>query len=87
MVKLVHDRLAKIFPIKRVYQTFVPSYPSGWFLLGFASKKYDYDNIDADKFNSLGIKTQYYNPEVHLGAFALPNSLNKLVNAIPKKSK
>jgi spermidine synthase len=29
MVKLVHDRLAKIFPIKRVYQTFVPSYPSG----------------------------------------------------------
>jgi spermidine synthase len=73
-MKRAHQRLQECFPIAKVYQAHIPTYPSGHWLFGFASKKYDpIKNLDADKWNELGLKTRYYNTELHTGAFAIPN--------------
>ncbi len=69
-----HKRIVESFPISRVYQAHIPTYPSGHWLFGFASKKYlPIVDINADKWNALGIETDYYNTNLHKGAFYLPN--------------
>lgn len=36
-----HKLIKSVFPISSVYQAHVPTYPSGHWLFGFASNKYD----------------------------------------------
>jgi spermidine synthase len=73
-MKRAHKRIKESFPVARVYQAHIPTYPSGHWLFGFASKKYDpITDLDADKWNQLGLKTKYYNTDLHVGAFAIPN--------------
>lgn len=73
-MKRAHQRIRNSFPIARIYQAHIPTYPSGHWLFGFASKKYDpVKDLDADKWNKLGLKTRYYNTDLHKGAFAIPN--------------
>lgn len=75
-----HKRIRELFPVCRVYQAHIPTYPSGHWLFGFASKKYDPINNDGiEKWNDLGIETKYYNTELHKGAFALPNYVKKML--------
>lgn len=74
-----HRRIKEFFPVCRVYQFHIPTYPSGHWLFGFASKTVDPLDFDADKWNSLGINTRYYNTEIHKGSFALPTYVNKLL--------
>lgn len=40
-MRRAHKRIQDTFPIARVYQAHIPTYPSGHWLFGFASKKYD----------------------------------------------
>lgn len=69
-----HTKIASVFPISQVYQFHMPTYPSGHWLFGFASKKFNaVKDLKAEEWNSLGILTSYYNTELHKGAFALPN--------------
>lgn len=69
-----HKRIRDTFPVARVYQAHIPTYPSGHWLFGFASKKYDpVKDLKAEEWNKLGLKTGYYNTELHLGSFAIPN--------------
>ena len=69
-----HKRIVDSFPISRVYQAHIPTYPSGHWLFGFASKKYHpIGNLDEERWNRLRIRTRYYNTALHRGAFALPN--------------
>lgn len=69
-----HKRIVQCFPISRVYQAHIPTYPSGHWLFGFASKGYHpVDALDENSWNELKIKTRYYNTKLHTGAFALPN--------------
>ncbi|WP_407305821.1 polyamine aminopropyltransferase [Desulfosporosinus sp. SB140] len=75
-----HKRIKEFFPVCRVYQAHIPTYPSGHWLFGFASKAYDpLTHIDEQAWNSLGIKTKYYNTEIHKGCFALPNYVKELL--------
>jgi spermidine synthase len=75
-----HKRIKEFFPICRVYQAHIPTYPSGHWLFGFASKKYDpLTDIDERAWNSLGLQTKYYNTEIHKGCFALPNYVKELL--------
>lgn len=72
MIK-AHQRMIKYFPICEVYQLHMPTYPSGHWLFGFASKKFDaIRDLDADAWNQLGLQTKYYNTDIHVGSFALP---------------
>ncbi len=74
-----HRRIKEFFDICRVYQVHIPTYPSGHWLFGFASKNIDPLNADAEKWNALGIKTKYYNTELHKGCFAIPNYVKELL--------
>ena len=75
-----HEKIYGLFKIHRVYQAHIPTYPSGHWLFGFASKKYDpIQDLKAQDWNSLGIETKYYNTELHVGCFALPNYVKKLL--------
>lgn len=69
-----HQRIKQYFKICKVYQMHIPTYPSGHWIFGFASKKYDpVNDLDAEAWNRLGIQTKYYNTDIHKGAFAIPN--------------
>ncbi len=73
-MKRAHKRLVEIFPIARVYQAHIPTYPSGHWLFGYASKHYDpIDDLQEEAWNMLGIQTRYYNTVLHKGCFAIPN--------------
>jgi len=73
-MKRAHRRIREVFPVCRVYQAHIPTYPSGHWLFGFASKAADpVTDLDAGAWNALGLKTKYYNTDLHRGAFALPN--------------
>lgn len=75
-----HKRIVESFSISRVYQAHIPSYPSGHWLFGFASKKYHPTiNLRSNEWNSLNIKTNYYNTNLHKGAFYLPTYVQNLL--------
>lgn len=80
-VRDAHRHIAVEFPLSTVYQCHIPSYPSGHWLFGFASKKYHpIKDLDDGRWNKLGIKTRYYNTDLHRGAFALPNYVKELLD-------
>ena len=75
-----NKQLKAVFPIATVYQLHIPTYPSGHWLFGFASKKYHpVNDLKAYEWNKLGLETKYYNTELHKGSFALPNYVKKLI--------
>ncbi len=78
-----HKRIVQSFDLSRVYQAHIPTYPSGHWLFGFASKKYHpVGDLNATKWNSLGIKTKYYNTNLHKGSFYLPNYVEELLKDV-----
>ncbi|SHH97319.1 polyamine aminopropyltransferase [Clostridium grantii] len=81
-MKRANTKIKNIFPICRPYQYCIPTYPSGFWLFGFASKKLDpIKDLDADRWNSLGLKTKYYNTDLHVGAFALPSYVKEMLDS------
>jgi len=75
-MRKAHAKIKKFFSNALCYQAHIPTYPSGHWLFGFASSKFHpCEDLRADDWNKLGIKTKYYNTSLHLGAFALPNSV------------
>ena len=75
-----NKQLRAVFPFATVYQLHIPTYPSGHWLFGFASKKYNpVEDLKADEWNKFGIETRYYNTELHKGSFALPNYVKDLI--------
>lgn len=79
-MQLAHQKIRAFFPVCSVYQAHIPTYPSGHWLFGFASKKYHpLRDLDANAWNALGIQTNYYNTGLHIGCFALPIYVKKLL--------
>ena len=78
-----HRNLVKVFPLSRVYQAHIPSYSSGHWLFGFASKGvHPVKNLKAEQWKQLNIRTRYYNSKLHVGAFALPNYVQELLEKV-----
>lgn len=80
MVQRTHRRMRAVFPVAMVYQAHIPTYPSGHWLFGFASKNthpvYDFQ---PERWLALGLQTKYYNTDLHVGCFALPNSVKEVL--------
>lgn len=73
-MKRAHEKIRNLFPIATVYQAFIPTYPSGHWLFGFASKVYDpIKDFKPDLFVARKLVTKYYNIELHKASFVLPN--------------
>lgn len=78
-----HKRIYECFPISRVYQAHIPTYPSGHWLFGFASKKYHpIHDLREKEWKELGIKTRYYNLNLHKGSFYLPTYVEELLKDV-----
>lgn len=75
------NKLSEVFPIFEVYQYHMPTYPSGHWLFGFSSKAlHPIKDFDGDKWESLELKTKYYNTAIHTGAFALPTYVRDMID-------
>jgi spermidine synthase len=82
-MKRAHKRIYDSFPLCKVYQAHIPTYPSGHWLFGFASKKYHpVRDIDSKKWNALGIDTRYYNTNLHRGSFYLPVYVEEMLRDV-----
>lgn len=80
-MKRANKKLKEIFPISEVYQAHIPTYPSGHWLFGFASKKFSpIENQDRDGWEKLNLKTKYYNSNIHLGSFMLPQYVKEMLD-------
>ena len=79
-MKRSHKRIATTFPICKVYQAHIPTYAAGYWLFGFASKRYHpvVDN-DAARWEKYNLRTRYYTPRLHVGAFYLPAFLEEML--------
>ena len=78
-----HKNIVKTFPISRVYQAHIPTYAAGYWLFGFASKKYHpIDDLDAQAWSKLNLHTRYYTPRLHIGAFYLPAFLEEMLEEV-----
>ena len=81
--KRAHKRIVESFPISRVYQVHIPTYPSGHWLFGFASKKYHpIHDLHGAAWKLLGIDTRYYTPKLHQGSFYLPAYVEDLLRSV-----
>ncbi len=86
-MKRAHNRIKSIFPIALVYQAHIPTYPSGHWLFGFASKGLDpRTDLQDIYWNRLGLKTKYYNTLLHRGCFAISNNVRDALRESEKKS-
>ncbi len=78
-----HKRTVSTVPISRVYQAHIPTYAAGYWLFGFASKKYHpIDDFDRDKWLALHLQTNYYTVRLHTGAFFLPAFLERMLEEV-----
>ena len=78
-----HKRIVSTFPISRVYQAHIPTYPSGHWLFGFASRRYHpVHDLDGERWLERGIETRYYTPRLHMGAFCLPAYVERLLRKV-----
>ncbi len=65
---MAHRSISRVFPVSKLYQAHIPTYPSGHWLFGFASKGPDpLQGQQAERWNELGIRTRYYNTDLHRG--------------------
>lgn len=76
----MHRKAYQAFPVSRVYQAHIPTCSSGYWLFGFASKKYHpLVDFKPDEWKKLGIKTRYYTTNLHRGAFMLPKYVEDML--------
>ena len=76
----MHRKAYRSFPISRVYQAHIPTCPSGYWLFGFASKKYHpLSDFKPEHFNDRKMHTDYYTTNLHMGAFMLPKYVEDLL--------
>lgn len=76
----MHRKVFRSFPISRVYQAHIPTSPSGYWLFGFASKKYHpIKDFRPEVWNARKIETWYYTTHLHIGAFMLPKYVEDLL--------
>ncbi len=76
----MHNKASHSFPISRVYQAHIPTCSSGYWLFGFASKKYHpLHDFDEEHWLKRGIQTEYYTTHLHRGAFMLPQYVENML--------
>jgi len=76
LLKRLRQDIATLFPITRTYLAQIPLYPSGTHCFTIGSKKYD--PLTVDKSHVSQMETRYYNRDLQLSCFALPNFIQEL---------
>jgi spermidine synthase len=85
-VRTSAQRLSRHFEDWHFYAAAIPTYIGGIMTFGWATSNPALRHVDLTtlkaRLEATGLKLRYYNPEVHMGAFALPQYV---VDAIGKK--
>jgi len=83
-VRNTHARLKPLFADASFYLTVVPTYVGGMMTLGWgtddAALRHVPETVIAERFARAGFSTRYYTPAVHVGAFALPPFISRLMD-------
>ncbi|MDF2365898.1 polyamine aminopropyltransferase [Sneathiella sp.] len=78
-----YDRLSNLFKDVSFYLAAIPSYVGGVMAYGWATDEQDHRKVSlsrlVERYVEAGIATDYYTPEVHLAAFALPLHIQKML--------
>ncbi|HIV18074.1 MAG TPA: polyamine aminopropyltransferase [Candidatus Merdivicinus intestinigallinarum] len=81
-----HKLIVESFPLSRVYQAHIPTYPSGHWLFGFSTKKYHpLKDLNEKRWNDRGIYCRYYTTTLHKGAFYVPAYVEDLLRDVEAK--
>ncbi len=84
--RAMHRKVFSSFPISRVYQASIPTCPAGYWMFGFASKKYHpLKDFDPKRWNERNLKTWYYTTNLHRGAFMLPKYVEDILSEEEKR--
>lgn len=84
-MKKAHSKIKKTFPIAKVFGFNTPTYASGYWYFGFASKALDpVADVKSNEWKNFGLQTRYYTPELHYGAFALPAYVQEILASVDK---
>lgn len=82
-LKTSYDRLSSLFKDVSFYLAAIPSYVGGVMAYGWATDEPDHRKVSlarlVERYVEAGIATDYYTPEVHLAAFALPLHIQKIL--------
>jgi spermidine synthase len=83
-VQTTAGRMHGLFADWHFYMAAVPTYIGGSMTFAWGSTNSDYRKLPLDtlrqRFAGSGIVTRYYNPEIHIGAFALPQYVLQAIN-------
>lgn len=77
LIKKIWKSVSDIFPIGRLYTTFIPLYPSGMHCFTMGSKKYD--PLEWTPNREQTFKTRYYNAGIQRSTFVLPNFVKEML--------
>lgn len=78
-----HAKIRKTFPVAKVFGYNTPTYASGYWYFGFASKAFDpIADMKPEIWKRFGLKTKYYNVDLHKGAFALPSYVQDILASV-----
>jgi spermidine synthase len=79
------ERLKSLFADTAFYVAAVPTYYGGFMAFGWGSDSTAPRRVAADavarRYKAAGFDTRYYTPELHVGCFALPRFMQKLMPA------
>lgn len=82
-MKKVFYALDDLFPVSKMYLSYIPLYPAGMWSMACASKKTDPLSEDVirkiQENETLISSLKYFNPAVHRGSFALPNFVKDII--------
>lgn len=78
-VRATYEKFKSVFPIVEIFTVWIPTYPSGLWSFAFCSKKYHpIKDFHESKYQDYGY--QYYNKDLHRGAFAVPSFVKRLLD-------
>ncbi|MCH8567510.1 MAG: polyamine aminopropyltransferase [Balneolales bacterium] len=83
-IRSVQNAISDLFPIAKLFLTYIPLYPTGMWSMSIASKKRDplSDEVTSDinnRLSSFADTLKYYNQDVHSGCFALPGFVRQIL--------
>ena len=82
--KWLQNIARKLNPVFRqvfFFQAHIPTYPSGYWLFGFASKMFHpIKDFRSEKYEKQNLPLKYYNADLHKAAFMLPNFVRTLIH-------
>lgn len=82
-MKKVFGAINDLFPVSKMYLSFIPLYPAGMWSMACASKSEDplSEAVSERIHKQIGhiLPLKYYNADIHRGSFALPNFVSRLI--------